>query len=141
MQAAEPKSLESLLERSIAEHEEMVGMLEKLQEQLASDSIDSMQEFNGSFMGLREKSEQTDGQINEQLKLVDLSAAGLDQLLEKRKSLQEQIVQMIQQSVQRAGSVKSLLASEMQSLKTGRRALQGYKNVGTRQGKIINSKR
>lgn len=143
MQMDEHESLKSLASRSVAQHEEMVGLLWDLQHRLETDSIDTIHDFNAKFMSWHERSQEIDIHLTEQLRRSNHSKKDveLDQLLIKRRYLQEQLVQLLKQSVLRAGSVKSLLACEMQSLQTGRRALKGYKNMNSFQGRIIDSRR
>ena len=140
MQVNQNGTLEALVAQSIHQHEEMIGLLGELQHQLATDSTDSIQKFNSTFILLQKNIQQTDLHLTEQLGRSHISDT-LRQHIVRRKFLQEHVLQLIKESVPRASSVKSLLMSEMQSLKAGRRALSGYKNASKRQGTIINSTR
>ncbi len=62
----------------------------------------------------------------------------ITQLLGQRQLLQREILDILGETVSKASSVKSLMANEMQSVKKGRMALNGYKNQSDRQGRIVN---
>jgi hypothetical protein len=140
MQVNEYEILETLAVQSVKQQEEMIGLLGELHHQFSTQSPDSIQQFNATFSILQEKTKQTDLRLTEQLGLPDISDTAR-QLLARRTFLQKQIIQLLRESMPRALNVKSLLASEMQSLKAGRRALSGYKNASDRQGTIINRTR
>jgi hypothetical protein len=135
MQANE--ALATLATKSVKEQQEMLSLLAEQQQQLAMQSTDSIQQFNTTFTALQIKTRQTDRQLSEKLGHADISDP-IRRLLARRKIVQEQIIQLLKEAVPRARNAKSLLASEMQSLKAGRRALNGYKNGYDRQGTIIN---
>ncbi len=140
MQITESDTPEALAIESIELYEKMIAMLGELPAQLASQSTASIEKFNASFAVLQQQVKCTDLQLPGQLMHVSLSE-NVRQLLVRRKFLQERVLQLVKESVSGASSIKSLLASEMQSLKSGRRALSGYKVSSDRQGTIINSRR
>ena len=143
MQAPENEKLAALAVQSVQQQEEMLTLLGKLQQQLvigSTGSTSSIENLNQLFSTLQVKIKQTDLQLTAQLLESDITDA-TRQLLAGRTTLQEHIVSLINETMPKARSIKSLLASEMQSLKAGRRALSGYKNVSERQGSIINRKR
>lgn len=116
----------------------MVELLVGLQQKLAEQSTDSIDTFNELFAALQEKTQQTDLDVADLLSQSESSESILH-LLGRRASLRDKILGLVKKSMPRARSIKSLLANEMHSLKNGRRALNGYKNVSGNQGKIINS--
>jgi len=137
-QTADNKKLEQFLDCSISQLQKMIGLLNELNLYLAGQSAELIEQFNESFSDLQEKIKQTDLQLLEILQYGDIPEQSRLSLA-KRKSLQAQIVVLLQESsMPRARSVRSLLANEMQSVKTGRRALSGYKKSQGRQGAIIN---
>ncbi len=143
MHVSENEILKILAVQSLQQQEEMFGLLEGLQQQLAmgSSSLTSfIENFNILFSTLQVEIKQTDLSLTAQLRKSDITDA-TRQLLAGRKTMQENIARLLKESMSTACSVKSLLASEMQSLKAGRKALNGYKNVSGRQGSIINRKR
>lgn len=143
MQVPEDEIVTALVVQSLQQQEEMLGLLGELQQQLALGSnnpTNSIENFNILFSTLQIKMQQTDLQLTAQLHESDIPDT-TRQLLARRKTLQEHNVRLLKEAVPKARSVTSLLASEMQSLKAGRRALNGYKNVSDRQGSIVNRKR
>jgi len=143
MQVPESEMMTALVVQSLQHQEEMQSLLGELQQQLARGSnspTNSIENFNKQFSTLQVKMQQTDMQLTTQLRESDIPDT-TRQLLARRHTLQEHNVQLLKAAVPKARSVTSLLASEMQSLKAGRRALSGYKNMSDRQGSIINRKR
>ena len=143
MQLPENEIVTALVVQSLQQQEEMSGLLGELQQQLAlgaNSPTNSIENFNTLFSTLQGKMNETDQQLTAQLRGFDIPDT-TRQLLVKRKNMQEANVRLLKEAVPKARSVTSLLASEMQSLKAGRRALGGYKNVSDRQGSIINRKR
>ncbi len=138
IKVAEFESLDALVVRSINQYTEMIGLLGDLQKQISGNSSDSIEKFNSTFSSLQNQMQQTDQYVNERHNQSEI-AGTTQHLLAKRYDLQLKMLNLLKESVvPKATSVKSLLASEMQSLKFGRRAINGYKTVSDNQGRIIN---
>jgi len=137
IQMTEHETLETLAIQSIDQQEAMIGLLGELHHQLLTQCTDSIEKFNAKFTDLQIKTQQTDLYLVEELSHLDINEK-IRQLIARRRDLQKQIVQLLNGSLPKARNIKSLLASEMQSLKAGRRAMNGYKNGSERQGTIIN---
>jgi hypothetical protein len=137
MQVAEHENLETLAVESINQQEAMIGLLGELHHQLLTQCTDSIEKFNAKFTDLQIKTQRTDLHLVEELRHLDITE-NTQRLIARRKDLQKQIVQLLNDSLPKARNIKSLLASEMQSLRAGRRAMNGYKNGSARQGTIIN---
>lgn len=142
MQPTKDEILTAVVVQSLQQQEEMLGLLGTLQQQFTTDSnsqANVIENFNLLFSTLQVKMEEADLQVIEQLGKSDIPDT-TRQLLGRRKNMQEHIVRLLKETVPKVRSVKSLLASEIESLKIGRRALNGYKNMSARQGAIINGK-
>ena len=137
METTDITPLESLTQHSIRQHIEMVELLRPLQRQLEAPSHETVTRFNILFNSMQREMKITDKQLVEQLKLA-VFPINITQLLGRRQLLQKEILQMLKQTSSRAGSVKSLMADEIRSVKNGRKALSGYKIQPERQGKIVN---
>jgi len=137
METTDITPLESLTQHSIRQHIEMVELLRPLQRQLEAPSHETVTRFNILFNSMQREMKITDKQLVEQLKLA-VFPINITQLFGRRQLLQKEILQMLKQTSSRAGSVKSLMADEIRSVKNGRKALSGYKIQPERQGKIVN---
>lgn len=137
METIEITRLESLTQHSIRQHIEMVELLRPLQRQLEAPAHETVTRFNILFNSMQREMKITDKQLIEQLKLA-VFPVNVTQLLGRRQLLQKEILHMIKQTSLRAGSVKSLMADEIRSVRNGRKALSGYKIQPDRQGKIVN---
>jgi len=137
MKVTEINTLDSLAQQSLRQHADMVEILRPLPQQLESPSLDTITKFNLIFATLQQEIEIIDKKLNEQLKLATVPEK-ITQLLGRRKSLQEEILHMLKHTVPKASSVKSLMASEIQSVKKGRKALSGYRMQSDSQGLIVN---
>ncbi len=126
MEVTEIDTLDLLAQRSLRQHADMVELLRPLQQQLESPSLDTITKFNLVFSALQQEIEIIDKKLIEQLKSAAVPE-NIAQLLGLRKSLQQEILHMLKHTVPKASSVKSLMASEIKSVKNGRKALNGYK--------------
>jgi hypothetical protein len=137
MNVTEITPLESLAQHSLRQHIEMVELLRPLQLQLETPSHEAVTQFNVLFSSLQQKMRITDTNLVNVLQKA-VFPASITELLGQRQLLQKEIIQMVRQSASRATSVKSLMANEIQSVRNGRKALNGYKIQSDRQGKIVN---
>ncbi|MEA3469212.1 MAG: hypothetical protein U9R57_13445, partial [Thermodesulfobacteriota bacterium] len=83
--------------------------------------------------------QQTDQKLIEQVKLSGRFSDSITRSLDQLELLQKEIVLLLQETLPRANSLKSLMASEIHSIKNGRKALNGYKIQEYHQGRIVNS--
>lgn len=133
-------SLARLVHFSVTQYGEMAELLRALQ-QLESNPVGCIEEFNVTFVALQKKARQVDQELLELLSRSDDLDSSVEQDLGRRWKLQADILKMLEQTLPRAMSIKSLLASEIHSLKAGRSALTGYKNHSAEnQGKLINKR-
>lgn len=137
MKDTEIKTLDAMVQHSIRQHVDMVELLRPLQQQLESPSLDAITKFNSVFNVLQQEIEILDNGLEKQLKMAAIPDH-IKQLLDRRQSLQQEILYMLKHTVPKACSVKSLMASEIQSVKNGRKALSGYKTQSANQGRIVN---
>lgn len=137
MKVTEITPLDLLAQHSLRQHVDMVELLRPLQQQLESPSLDTITKFNLVFGTLQQEIEIIDKKLIEQLKSAPVPE-NITQLLNRRKLLQQEILRMLKHTVPKASSVKSLMASEVQSVKNGRKALNGYKMQSDSQGLIVN---
>ncbi len=137
MQATEITTLESLAQQSLKEHIDMIALLRPLQQQLETPSLNTVKQFNSIYSVFQRKIKTTDNALIQKLEMA-VFTENITQLLGQRQLLQREILDILGETVSKASSVKSLMANEMQSVKKGRMALNGYKNQSDRQGRIVN---
>ncbi|MCP4341715.1 MAG: hypothetical protein GY799_23245 [Desulfobulbaceae bacterium] len=137
MQDTENNTLELLCQQSLRQYREMVVLLQSLQGNLQDQSSGSVIQFNVTFAELQNQIQQTDQEVAQQLNLQPDSTY-IVAFLNHRKELQEDMFGLIGETVPKADSVKSLLANEMQTLKQGKKALNGYKSQQGQYGRIVN---
>ncbi len=129
--------VETLILQSLKEHSEMLAMLKALQREIDTHSVAYLEQFNTNYHTLQQQSQGTDNKLFKQLDLEGISK-NIRQQLDHRKSMQQDILDLLKKTVPRANIAKTLMASEIQSIQKGRTALSGYKSQLNNQGKIVN---
>lgn len=130
-------AVESLLDESIRQYDEVHELLLRLKKYLDVGAIDRVAGLLDEFNRMSAVARQQDSIIEEHLKVVQLTETLLEKL-SQRQDLITVIVKLIEQTVSKAGTVKSCLASEFQSLKKGRAAIRGYRSGVSHHGRIVN---
>ena len=138
MQTTKPLALGELIELSLDQHMEMVALLRNLQHLLDNQSYAGLLTLNEALCSLQDQIRETDSLLLGELTGARIPA-DLTPLLDRRTSLQKELLQLLSGILPGAKSIKSFLAREMQTLKTGRNALSGYKSQAPRHGVMINS--
>jgi len=139
MQRMDPETLDGVVSQSVQEYEEIYLLLLTFGQQLESHGPDDINKFHDSLAGLQRVAQRTDRKLIEQLTSVTNSDTVAEKI-DNRFVLQQKILALLKETGIRASSIKSLLASEMQAIKHGRRALSGYKSNSAHQGKIVDKK-
>lgn len=137
MNITEDNNFNKLLEHSLQQYREMLDMLKSMTQHIEVQSLPHIEKFNTCFHELQQASQQTDTLLQDQV-MVKGVPEHLQKHIDHRKVLQQEIVALLQETLPKAKSIKSLMASEMQTLIKGRTALSGYKVQGKRQGRIVN---
>jgi hypothetical protein len=137
MKISESNTLDSLAERSLKQQMLMVKMLRPLPMELETSSLETITKFNVNFRTLQQEIKITDKKLMQHLKTAAIPDRIIP-LLDQRQSLQKEILLLLKHTIPRAGNVKALMASEIQSVKNGRKALSGYKILSEHQGRIVN---
>jgi len=138
MQRNGSETLDQLVWQSQQEYEKIFAVLLSL-DQLSSQSTEEIRNFQESLLGLQKVAARTDERINEQLKTA-LITKTIGEQLRCRTTLQQNILVRLKETTSRANIGKSLLASEMQTIRHGRTALTGYRSNSPHQGRIVNKR-
>jgi len=136
MQKPDQATLELLISQSLEQYGEIYDLLKMHGSNINSQLSDGIIKFDETLGGLQNLAQQTDRHLADQLKIMEFSETMEDQL-SRRTELQEKVLVLLKETANRANNVKSLLASEMQSIRQGRKALTGYKTNSDYQGRII----
>lgn len=136
MQKSDQTTLELLIAQSLAQYGEIYDLLKVEGPNIDSQLSDGIIKFDEALGGLQNLAQQTDRQLTDQLKIMGFSET-IEGSLARRKELQGKVLVLLKETANRANSVKSLLASEMQCIRQGRKALTGYKTNSDYQGRII----
>jgi len=139
MQSTDMETLDLLVQRSLQQYGEMFELLQTRGQQLDCHSTDHIQDFNETFTVLQKVAKRTDQKLLEKLKAAEFTESIAGKLA-RREEMQEKILVLLKETASRANSVKSLLASELQSIKHGRKALSGYKTNPDQQGRLLNKR-
>ena len=136
MQKTDLTALELLILQSIEQYGAIYDLLKIDGVNIDSQLSSEISKFDETLRDVQKLAQQTDQQLTDLLKVTKIPQS-MEELLARRTELQKEILVLLKNTASRANSVKSLLASEMQSLKQGRKALTGYKTNSDYQGKII----
>ena len=142
MQATETEklALTELVLKSLHQYREMAELLRTLEKNLAADPAGYVDEFNVSFAELKIKAQYVDKSLLERLKSSGKLDSTIEDYLDERRRLLADISNLLERALPQALSIKTLLQNEMQSLKTGRNALSGYKSNPSGHGRLINKR-
>lgn len=129
-------TLELLVRESLEQYHEIYDTLKLVGPNLDSQLRDHIKNLDDTLGGKQKRAQETDRELTDQLRVMGISETIVEPLA-RRAELQEKILILLKETAAKANSVKSLLASEMQTLKQGRKALTGYKTISTYQGRIL----
>jgi hypothetical protein len=136
MQRTDLSSLDLLAQKSLQQYGAIFEFLQSTGLQFGTHSTGHIKKFDETLVELQEMAKQTDQQLTEKLRVVEITE-NITESLARRTELQEKILVLLKEKISRVNSAKSLLASEMQSIKNGRKALTGYRTNSDHQGRII----
>ncbi len=129
--------LNTLIAESIDQYTEMRVFLLQLESELEKSSTRGITQLVSQFNMLCSKSREKDRIISKEIASHGANESCYQQL-ESRRILQAEIISLIEKNLPRANTIKSLFAEEVNSLKKGRKAMNGYKHNGGDLGRIIN---
>lgn len=129
--------MKETIQLSIDLYSAMLGELEKLEnEQFGEQSQPKVTSFNITSSALHQGIRENDQLINSYI-ISTTPTQSEQKLLNERTNTQRRLVEMINKISSSAQNAKSLLASEIQGLKNGRKALSGYKSSGSASKQLI----
>ena len=129
--------LDTLIDDSLMDYLKMKDLLVQLSSQLENNATEKAADLLTKFNSLSKETRKSDSRLIKNFKTAAASENISEKLIELR-ALQEEVVSLIQKTVLRANSIKSLLANEFLSIKTGRKAMTGYKSKSDSHGRIVN---
>jgi hypothetical protein len=136
MNKTDVTTLDLLVRKSLEQYHEIYDMLKLVGPNLDSQLSNHIKKINEALGGMQKLAQETDRELTDLLRAIGISETVAEPLA-RRTKLQEKILVLLKETAVKANIVKSLLASEMQSLKKGRKAMDGYKTISDYQGRII----
>ena len=130
--------LNTLIAESVDQYTEMRVLLLRLESELENSSASGIAQLVSQFNMLCSDTRNKDRIITHELTSQGVNEI-IYQQLESRRNLQAEIISLIEKNLPKANTVKSLYAEEVNSLKKGRKAMNGYKNNSGDLGRIINN--
>lgn len=127
-----------IVNESCLKTREMFNVLMELQQALKSSSSVVVNKETDKLHLLQKEVMQIDLILSDRLKNGPPLSATESYALAERTELQKEILQLNKKLIPQIHNIKSTLASEMASLKTGRTALKGYGDSSRGAGRLIN---
>ncbi len=131
------QQFEALLSQSIHEYAEILEFLQKMDEEIGTASPEGLLELGESLAQLQNHAAETDQVLLMQLSKHSALAETMQPLLDRREQIMKEILFLNGRITEKASGVKSLIAHEMEKLRTGLSALNGYKQQQNNQGRIV----
>lgn len=139
MNGVDPETPDALVQQSLKQYGQILELLRSLSQYLEAHNTENIQQFNRTFSILHCEAQSIDQKLMERLQETSIPPS-INTYLSRRKELQENILQLLKETLPKANGVKTLLASEMVSIKNGRRAMSGYNNSIVTHGRIVNKR-
>ncbi len=132
--------LEPGIRDSISLYEKILTLLQDIEKSLGTASGNELQGMSTSLVELQSRATQHDQLIVDQLtRMPAKNSEIVTSLLARRETLMKKILLLNNELTAKATGVKSLLAHEMRTIRSGRSALSGYKQQQHNQGRIVDS--
>lgn len=131
-------TLESSLRSSIELYSRMIALLRSLEEDLGTAPQETLQQMNALLTEMQTQASDTDQLIMSQLTSDDLVKGTTQKLVSERAKMINDVLLLNRNVMIKAMGVKSLLAHEIGTLRSGKSALNGYRPPQHNQGRIVN---
>jgi hypothetical protein len=130
--------LETELEDSIAHYGKMLVLLARMSDTVGSAAEDELREMNATFAELHGQAMHRSQAIIDHLQKISERSESLETLLKKQGLVVREILLQNERVAVQAMAVKSLLAHEMATLRSGISVMKGYSRHENDQGRIVN---
>ena len=134
----EDTAVDTVIQDSCNATRALYDLLLNVQQSLQSSNNTTLARGIRSMQQLHLKMKQLDQQVDRRIKAVGTLSVQQKECLFEKKQLQQEIFTLQKSLVPQINNIKSTLASEMSSIKTGRSALKGYGSISKGPGRVIN---
>ncbi len=131
------QQFEAVLSQSIHQYAEILEFLQKMNKEIGTALPEELLELGESLAHLQSHAAETDQVLLTQFNKHSALAETMQPLLDKRQQIMNEILVLNGRITEKASGVKSLIAHEMEKLRTGLSALSGYKQQQNNQGRIV----
>lgn len=132
------RQLETDLTDSINHYRKVLALLRNMTGDLGTASEEELLQMGVSLAEMQESTSQLDQSILEKLQENSAKSLTVLSLLEKRDSILKEVLALNRSLTAKAMGVKSLLAHEIKTLRTGLSVMKGYSQPEHGQGRIVN---
>lgn len=131
-------TLEAALKSSIELYSRMTALLRSIEEDLGTASQEALQQMNTLLTEMQTEASVTDQLIISHLTGEESAKSSAKKLVSERAALINEVLLLNRGVMIKAMGVKSLLAHEIGTLRSGKSALNGYRPAQHNQGRIVN---
>ncbi len=131
------QQFEAVLSQSIHQYAEILEFLQKMNKEIGTALPEDLLKLGESLAHLQSHAAETDQVLLTQFNKYSALAETMQPLLDKRQQIMNDILCLNGRIAEKASGVKSLIAHEMEKLRTGLSALSGYKQQQNNQGRIV----
>ena len=131
-------TLEAALKSSIELYSRMTALLRSIEEDLGTASQEALQQMNTLLTEMQAQASVTDQLVISHLTGEEAGNGSAKKLVSERATLINEVLLLNRSVMIKAMGVKSLLAHEIGTLRSGKSALNGYRQPQHNQGRIVN---
>lgn len=131
-------TLEAALKSSIELYSRITALLRSIEEDLGTASQEALQQMNTLLTEMQAQASVTDQLVISHLTGEESVIGSTKKLVSERATLINEVLLLNRSVMIKAMGVKSLLAHEIGTLRSGKSALNGYRPAQHNQGRIVN---
>lgn len=133
------QQLAERLRQSINQYSRIMTLLLQIDRRIGTAPPEDLQEMDRSLAELQSQATEIDQFIPDQLTKESENSETIRSLLDERATIVKDIIRLNGDVTTKAMGVKSILAHEIGTLRSGLSALKGYRKQQHNQGRILNS--
>lgn len=134
----EIQQIAATLRSSLNQYDRILSLLQVIDLEIGPASPTELQNMEESLAELLRQVSEFDQNIQAQLNRDSQQTEEVQSLLDKRTAIIKTIILLTENITTQAMGVKSLLAHEIGTLRSGLSALKGYRQQNYNQGRIVN---
>ncbi len=134
----EIQQITATLRNSLDQYDRILTLLQVIDREIGPASPTELQKMEESLTVLLRQVSEIDQNVQSQLAIDSQQTEEVRSLLDKRTAIIKAIILLNENITTKAMGVKSLLAHEIGTLRSGLSALKGYRQQDYNQGRIVN---